>query len=234
MKYMISAAKYFMLMGFFYALPAQTATDIQQNPYTLVQQTTVQVLDIVNEAKQYYATDPQHFQQKVTDVMDTVIDFNHFARGVMGTYASEQRYKSLTTETEKSAFTQRIKYFSATFKQGLVETYAKGLLNFNGEKIETLPAQKGDDLASGSVMVLQNIYNASGKPYRLAYSMRRNKQGEWKLQNIIIEGINLGLTYRNQFAAAADLYKGDIAQVIAHWRVEPDISSANKTDAAKR
>lgn len=193
----------------------------EQDPYQVVQQTTEQVLAIIKDAKGYYQKDPQRFQKEVTAVMEKSVDFDDFARGVMGSYASERRYQALKTDEEKAAFRERIQRFSASFKQGLVETYAGGLLNFNGEKVQSLPPRKGDNPASGSVSVMQNIYNASGKPYVIQYSMRRNKAGEWKLYNVIIEGINLGLTYRNQFAAAAEQYRGDIDKVIANWQVEP-------------
>jgi phospholipid transport system substrate-binding protein len=165
--------------------------------------------------------------------MEKVIDFDEFARGVMGSHASGQRYKALSTEAEKAAFRERIQRFSTTFKQGLIDTYATSLLNFKGEKIETLPPRKGDDLSTGSATVMQNIFNNSGKPYVVQYSMRRNKAGEWKLQNLIIEGINIGLTYRSQFAASADKYKGDLDKVIANWDVKPEVDTSSNTQGKK-
>ena len=202
-----------------------------QDPYQVVQQTTEHVLAIVKEAKVYSAKDPKRFNTEVTAVMDKVIDFDDFARSVMGTHASGQRYKALTSEDEKAAFRERITRFSATFKQGLVDTYASSLLNFNGEKVETLPPKKGDDLSTGSATVMQNIFNGSGKSYVVQYSMRRNKAGDWKLHNLIIEGINLGLTYRSQFSAAAEKYHGDLDKVIANWTVEPDAEVADSIKA---
>lgn len=210
-------------------------------PYQLVQQTTEQVIAIIHDGKSYYDKDPAKFNRQVETVLDKVVDFDAFARGVMGPYAGQQRYQALTTEQEKSDFRARIQRFSDTFKQGLVGTYAKGLLKFNGQKIETLPPRKGDDVASGKVDVLQNIYGAADKPYVVQYGMRKNREGVWKLQNVIIEGINLGQTYRSQFAAAADQYRGDLDKVIANWQVEPQVAKdddnkkgdGNKAGAAK-
>jgi phospholipid transport system substrate-binding protein len=208
------------------------ANAASEDPYQVVQQTTEQVLAIVKEAKGYAQKEPERFHKEVTTVLEKVVDFDHFARGVMGSYASAQRYKALTSEAEKAAFNERIQRFSSTFKQGLIDTYANGLLNFNGQKIETLPLRKGDNLASGSVSIVQNIYNDTGKPYVIQYSMRLTKSGEWKLQNLIIEGINLGLTYRSQFAESAELNKGDLDKVIATWKVEPKVASEIKAEAA--
>ncbi len=197
------------------------AAPAQDDPHKVVQHTTEQVLDVIKGAKADYRKDPQKFNEQVTVLLEEVIDFDKFARGVMGRYASAQQYKSLETAAEKTAFKQQVKSFSTTFKRGIVNTYAKGLFDFKGQNVKTLPSRKGDDLASGAVTVIQNVYNASGKPYVIQYSMRRTKNGEWKLNNLIVEGINLGLTYRNQFAVSADRYKGDIDKVIANWQVDP-------------
>lgn len=215
------------------ALAAQANNPAPNDPYQIVQQTTERVLAIVKDAKGYADKDPDRFNNQVATVLDEVVDFDSFARGVMGTYASAQRYNALTTDAEKAAFKERIQRFSTTFKHGLVQTYAKGLLKFNGEKIETLPPQKGDDASAGSVAVVQNIYGSADKPYVVQYSMRRNKDGIWKLQNVIIEGINLGQTYRSQFASAADQYHGDLEKVIANWTVEPQVGGEAKAGAAK-
>ena len=197
------------------------AATTPNDPYQIVQQTTERVLAVIKDGKGYYEKEPDRFNKQVEAVMNDVVDFDGFARGVMGPYASAQRYQALTTEQEKTEFRARVQRFSETFKHGLVETYAKGLLKFNGQKIETLPARKGDDPATGAVAIVQNIYGSADKPYVVQYSMRRNRDGEWKLQNVIIEGINLGQTYRSQFASAADQYRGDLDKVIANWKVEP-------------
>lgn len=203
------------------ATAAHAAVAALDDPYQVVQQTTERVLAIIKDGKGYYDKDPERFNRQVEAVMDGVVDFDSFARGVMGPYASVREYRALASEQEKAAFRARVQRFSDTFRHALVETYARGLLKFDGQKIETLPPRRGDDPASGYVLVVQNIYGSADKPYVVQYSMRRNPQGEWKLRNVIIEGINLGQTYRNQFASSADHYHGDLDQVIANWQVAP-------------
>ncbi len=194
-----------------------------QDPYQMVQETTQRVLTIINEGKGYYDKEPERFHRQVDVVMTEVVDFDSFARGVMGPYANLQR---LPTDAEKTQRRDQIKRFAEIFKHGLIETYAKGLLKFNGQRIETLPPRKGDDAASNAVGVVQNIYGSGDKPYIVQYSMRKNSDGAWRVYNVIIEGINLGQTYRNQFAAAVDQNHGDIDKVIAGWKVEPQSAPA--------
>lgn len=228
---MYLSIKRFLLVCLLYSpmLLAEQNADPQQ----VVQKTTDQVLAIIKDAKIHSTVDSQKFTLEVTSVIDSVVDFDSFARSVMGTYASEQRYKALTSETEKLAFREQIKQFKSIFKQRLVNTYVTSLLDFNGEKIDTAPLQKGIDLNSGSASIIQVIHTSSGKSYTVQYSMHKNKDGEWKLKNLIIEGVNLGLTYRNQFAESASKYKGDIDKVIANWNVESAIANTSSERDSK-
>lgn len=208
-------------------VPAEAQTD----PYKMVEQTTRQVLAIIAEGKTYYDKDPDRFNQQVDAVMSQVVDFDVFARGVMGIHANLQR---LATDAERTQRREQMARFSTTFRRGLIETYAKGLLKFAGQRVETLPPRRGDDLSGTTVAVLQNIYGNADKPYAVQYSMRKSPAGTWKVVNVIIEGINLGQTYRNQFAAAVDQNRGDIEKVIATWHVEPQIDGAAANTAAPR
>ncbi|MFO1369741.1 MAG: ABC transporter substrate-binding protein [Marinagarivorans sp.] len=205
--------------------PSTAAISVKGDPYQLVQQTSQAVLDYVRQVSAEYEKDPSRYNAQVLAIMDPVVDFDYFSRSVMGTYASDARYNSLKTDAEKQAFKANVQRFSDMFKQGLVDTYAKYLFKFTGDKIETLPARKGDDTNSGQVAVMQNIKTGNNKPFVVQYSMRKNKAGEWKLQNVIVEGINLGQTYRTQFAQAADKYHGDLTAVINNWQVAPQTAA---------
>jgi phospholipid transport system substrate-binding protein len=73
------------------------------------------------------------------------------------------------------------------------------------------------EAAESRVSVRQLIYSQETEPYVVMYQMGRNKSGEWKLRNVIIETVNLGEIYRNQFQAAARKHDGDLNTVIATW-----------------
>jgi phospholipid transport system substrate-binding protein len=56
--------------------------------------------------------------------------------------------------------------------------------------------------------------------YPLEYSMARKKTGQWMVVNVVINGINLGKTFRNQFVQSAQRAGGDVDQVINGWSSE--------------
>ena len=202
-----------------------------QSAHEMVEATTQRVMLLIDEANDYIDEDPDRFYQEVDTILEEVVDFNSFARGVMGKYASKKAYMSLKTAEEKQAFRDRISRFSEVFKDGLVQTYAKGLLTFNGQRIEVQPPAEGQDVSQGSVTVVQNIYGDSEKPYVVHYKVRQDKQGHWKLRNVTIEAINLGKVYQSQFYSAMKQHEGDIDKVIENWSVDPSSQNKAGTDA---
>lgn len=191
--------------------------------YAVVQDTTVQVMAVVVEARSYVDAEPERYYQAVQAVLDPVIDYRGFARSVMGPYASSERYRSLD-EAGRVQLRGQLDRFTEVMRLGLVRTYSKGLLAFGSSRIEVV--QPPDDVVESSrVSVRQLIYSDEPEPYVMMYQMGRAKTGDWKLRNVIIESVNLGEIYRNQFQAAARKYDGDLDSVIDSWSsVEVDTS----------
>lgn len=188
-------------------------------PYDVVSDTTRRVTEVIESSREYVEEDPDRFYAQVQTIMDEVVDFDSFARGVMGKYGSRKYYSTLDDEG-KERFREQVTRFTETFKSRLIKTYAKGLLAFDGNRIEVLPLPEGVDM-TGSVNIEQHIYGNAPQPYVVFYKLRKDREGEWKLRNVSIEGINLGRTYQSQFAQAVQRYNGDLDQVIDNWSVAP-------------
>ncbi len=196
-------------------------------PYEVVESTTQQVMATVAEAQDYVDEEPERYYDALQGVLDPVIDFRGFARSVMGPYASSERYRSLD-EAGREQLRDQLDRFTAVMRTGLVRTYGKGLLAFGGSRIEVVQTPP-EDAGKSRVSVRQLIYSDEPEPYVVLYQMGRNKAGEWKLRNVIIESVNLGEIYRNQFQAAARKHNGDLDAVIATWStVEVDTSEASE------
>src|SRR5690606_38532860 len=186
----------------------------KDDPLKMLQTATDQVLQIVDETKKETNRDSQAFYKKIDDVLSQIVDLEYFARGVMATHASAKRYKSLTTDEERKAFRERITRFSTVLKDSLMASYADALLAFDGERItwEPLPkSSQGDDLT-----LTQIIHAKSNKQYKAQYRLKKTKNG-WLVQNVVVEGLNLGEAYRNQFADAVEKNKGNVDYVVENW-----------------
>src|SRR5690606_9798396 len=107
-------------------------------------------------------------------------------------------------------------------RASLVRTYSRGLLAFGGSRIEIMPlspedSAEADDADGARVSVRQLIHADRNQPYVVLYQMGQEDPAGWKLRNVIIESVNLGEVYRDQFLAAAREKNGNLDAVIASW-----------------
>jgi phospholipid transport system substrate-binding protein len=196
------------------------ADEVKRSAYDVIENTTVEVMAVVDAASGYIDEDPERYYGELQVVLDGLVDYAGFSRAVMGPYASKQRYDSLKPEG-KVKLRHQVEQFTAVMRVGLVRTYGKGLIAFGGSGTEVQrPAT--DTTVGRSVAITQLIFGDAPEPYVIQYQMRLGKNGDWKLRNLIVETINLGVIYRNQFLAAAKDYEGDLDQVIANWTAPAD------------
>jgi phospholipid transport system substrate-binding protein len=136
----------------------------------------------------------------------------------MGPFGKRDYYASLNAD-QRQQFKVDYREFVETFKAGLIQTYAKGLLVFDGQKITIAPASE-DELAlvaQGKTVTVIQIINATSDVYTLRYKMSMNKQKQWVLKNVVMESINVGQLYQNQFLSAMKKHNNDFPTVIAQW-----------------
>ena len=196
------------LLGGAASASAVTAHDV-------VRETTTEVMAVVEAAKTYAEEDPDRYFGSIQEILDEVVDFRGFARGVMGPYATSDRYRSLD-EAGRAQLRDQLDRFTEVMRVGMVRTYGKGLLAFSGSRIE-ISKPKPDEAQQARVSVEQLIFSEDAESYVVMYQMGRDKNGDWKLRNMIIENINLGEIYRNQFEAAARKEDGNLDAVISQW-----------------
>jgi phospholipid transport system substrate-binding protein len=146
--------------------------------------------------------EPERFVEQLSSILDPVVAFGYIARGVMGNYA-----KQVTPDQAKQ--------FSSAFKSGLVNTYGKGMSNFSDLEVVVLPPTQSIG-AGKKTTVVQEIRGISSTN-QVSYSMAKNNKGEWKMVNVVLNGINLGQTFRGQFAAEVEKNKGDVVKTINEW-----------------
>ena len=188
--------------------------------YNLVQGTTVRIMEVVVAADEYVEADPERYYQQIQDLLDPLIDFRGFARKVMGPYGSSERYRSLD-EAGREQLRDQLDRFTEAMRSSLVRTYSKGLLAFGSSRIELLPP---DEPAEGEtnptrISLQQLVYADRALPYEVLYQMGQEKSGDWKLLNVIIESVNLGEVYRDQFLASAREVDGNLDTVIDNWAI---------------
>jgi len=171
----------------------------------VVQNTSDGLLALIEEARGYAEEDPERFFVAVEALLNPVVDFTGFARNVMAVH-----YKKATQD-------QRAR-FAETFKWGLVRSYALALTGFSDGEVVLVPVDRPPRKPKRE-RVKMEIRTSTGEVYPLLYEMGLGKDDVWRMRNITINGVNIGLTYRSQFASAAtdSKYGGDLNKVIEAW-----------------
>ena len=184
---------------------ATTANASNPSAREVVQHTSDGLLALIEEASEYVEEDPERFYAAVEKLLSPVVDFSGFARNVMAVH-----YKKATED-------QRVR-FAEMFKWGLVRSYSLALTEFSDGEVVLVPAVRPPRSPKRESIKME-IRTSTGEVYPLVYSMALGKDGAWRMRNIIINGVNIGLTYRSQFASAASdrKYGGDLNRVIDAW-----------------
>ncbi len=182
--------------------PAEVITDVTQR-----------VMELVAEANTYFDQDPDRYFEAIDQVLADLVDWRGFATAVMGDYYS--RGRSLDAAGQAALKAQRDR-FAVTLREGLIRSYAKGLLAFGGANMEVKGVEASPQSAR-IASVTQLVYGEADRVYTIRYQMGQYKDGSWRLRNLIIETINLGEIYRNQFAALASAANDDLDRVIDDW-----------------
>ena len=69
-----------------------------------------------------------------------------------------------------------------------------------------------------SVEIEIKFDSSSSYSFITKFTVYRNKGGELKIINIIIDGINLGLTFRNQFQGVLQKEGNNLDKAIESWQ----------------
>ncbi|WP_240454198.1 ABC transporter substrate-binding protein [Halomonas sp. NO4] len=185
------------------ALPAQAAPE--RSPEQVIRDSIDELVGQIQGRRDYFADNMDELEALVDDSLEDVADFRYIGASVMG------RYFRNATPQQRSRFVD-------TFRQTLIDTYAKGLVTFDYDELRVLDNQQPprfEDQAS----VAMEVVASDGTVYPVNYTLRLS-DGEWKVVNVIVNGINLGLTFRNQFDQAMRDHGRDYDAVIDAWAPE--------------
>ena len=188
------------------------ATASAQDPHAMLEQAIERMTKRIDQERDKLKTDENYARKVVNEELEGLVDFRRITQLVMGTYFAP------STREQKLRFLD-------VFRASLVNTYASGLTLYEGQEVRVLPAGEGD-VAAGRARVRTEILTASGKVVPVFFSLYQSKEGNWLVENVIVNGLNLGRTFRTQFEQSAQQYGGDLDQVIANWSSEIDVETA--------
>ena len=175
-----------------------------QSPHDVVQSTTTELLGELKANKEQYKSNPQAFYDTLDRILAPVVDADGISKSIM------------TVKYSRKATPEQMHRFQENFKRSLFQFYGNALLEYNNQGIVVDPA-KADDGKRASVGM--KVTGNNGAVYPVQYTLE-NLGGEWKVRNVIVNGINIGKLFRDQFADAMQRNGGDLDKTIDGWAGE--------------
>jgi phospholipid transport system substrate-binding protein len=155
----------------------------QQAPDELVKQVSEEVLRIVRSDARVQAGD----RARIREVLDTKLA-PHFDFARMTALAVGRGWREATPEQKKALIEQ--------FRTLLERTYSNAFVQYRDETIRYRPLRMPAGATDATVHT--EIVRQGGQPVQIDYSLAL-ESGQWKAYDVIVGGVSLVTTYRDEF-----------------------------------
>jgi phospholipid transport system substrate-binding protein len=148
-------------------------------PSGVIRETADAVVAVLNDG----ALDTAQRRQRIEDIAIQRFDFDTISRLTLG-----RNWKSFTSAQQEE--------FQREFRTLLAESYGRRIDRYDQEKVEILgerPEQRGD------VTVKTKIVGGQANDIEVDYRLRE-RDGTWRVIDVVVEGVSLVSNYRSQFA----------------------------------
>ena len=197
-----------LLKNFFTVLILSSSINLwsDENPYNFIDSNAQKMVIVLKENKSLFLEDRQLYEHKIKEIFEPMIDFRRVAATVMG-----KKYYLASSKEQRAEFV-------VIFKDSLLDTYAETLAQWENQTITTIFPENMEIQANNLKNIeIQQTLNTGSSKYPISYKLRKNKDNSWSIVNIIVNGVNLGLTFRNQFQALAIKNNGNIESTLNGW-----------------
>jgi phospholipid transport system substrate-binding protein len=169
------------VLGLALAAPGLQAQNL--TPVEVVQETAGTLLDSIAQREEEYRASPELLRELVRNDLLPVLDTVYSARLILG-------------RSGREASDEQIEAFAAAVSRQLTDRYADGLLEYRSrEQMEVLPQRGELDERMTRVRTRVRLLNGSEIPVDYVF---RLSAGQWKVFDVVVEGISYVTTYRNQ------------------------------------
>ncbi|HFB67096.1 MAG TPA: ABC transporter substrate-binding protein [Aeromonadales bacterium] len=162
------------------------AVDNATASVAFIKNITTQMIDELNANHETIKNNPPEILKIVDRIIMPHIATKTISRKVMG------RYWKKATDEQKENFTRE-------FTTYLKRYYSHAFLSYNDQKLKYAPKAKlkGKKYASVSTFIVET----GKKDVSVKYRLYHKKNGDWKIIDIVIEGISLVINNQRQYAS---------------------------------
>ncbi len=192
------------LIGFWGVM--EGAALAEMTPTGAVKGTIDEVLSVLSDQGLKVPEKQTERRAKLEEIIGARFDYEEMAKRTLPT-----QWKSLKTEQQKE--------FVALFQQFLANSYVGNVDGYSGEQIEYGKERQKGDFAEVQTKVVSPKVQIP-LDYRLL-----KKDGDWRVYDVVIDGVSLMKNYRGQFARIIDSASFDA--LLEKLRAKTDLEAAS-------
>ena len=181
--------------------PAATAATTQGSPSKLVLDNSSRVIAALETRRAEFTKDRVKLRRFIDSEFNQMFDRDYAARQVLGRHA-------------RGAADADIKLFADALADNLMQRYGSSLLDFNTRLRVRVKSETALPRGLG-VKVASELIRSGGDPIPVDYLMRQSG-GQWKVFDVMVEGVSFVQTFRQQFDG--ELQRKSIRHVTADLR----------------
>lgn len=166
-----------------FAVPALAPA--QQDPSLVISSTVDKVLTDLETNRETFRADPAKLYAMVEQHVLPVVDVQQVSRLVVGKY-----WRRSTPEQQQQ--------FIQEFKSFLMKSYAQGLFQYTGQKIEYQPARFNED---GSRAIVDASLRSSERNIPVSFKLSLDNDKQWRIYNVVADGVNLVTNFRTSYTS---------------------------------
>lgn len=183
------------------AKAAAPAVSTQGSPSKLVLDNSQRILSTLESRRAEFTRNRAALRQFVMTEFNNIFDRDYAARQVLGRHG-------------RGASDADIKTFADALADGLMQRYGSSLLDFNTQLRVRVTAETPLPRGLG-VKVSSELLRSGGDAIPVDYLLRQSG-GQWKVFDVMVEGVSFVQTFRQQFDG--ELQRKSIPQVAAELR----------------
>jgi phospholipid transport system substrate-binding protein len=187
----------FILLSFICSL-TNAADSVETNPNQVIRSVSDKTFARITDEKNKLTSDPTYMQVIIEEELMPFFDYKYASYKVMGSHLQD------TTIEQRNAFVEAFKHY-------LINAYGHILYEYDQQKVEIQDNDFYED--KGIISIPVRIIDENDKITQISFKLRKNKNtGEWKVFDVIAEGISMLDTKQSEFAEL--LHKKGVDHVI--------------------
>ncbi len=168
----------------FLTLSFLSLNSLAADPKVRMEQVTAKITDEILNNKERIKADSNYAKSLIKKHLLPEVDTNYMTKRILG-----KTYWTQASEEQRKTFTEQ-------FIGLLLNSYAKGLASYSGQKISYSDTKYSK---SGKTANVRSSIETDEAPILIDYRLKVQPDESWLITDVIIEGVSMAKSYASQY-----------------------------------